>query len=150
VTKALVLLPGPERLLAPRDLDLDPRLAQPLQPTPGDLRGRILGRGHDAPDTGGDDRLRAGAGAADVAAGLESDVEGGTARALARRPQRHDLRVRAACSLVPALADDLAARDQHGADDGVRVGRSAPPLRELERAFQERLAAHPSAPSRRW
>ena len=41
-----------------------------------------------------------------------------------------------ALPLVPALPHDLAVPDDHCADDGVRVGRSAPALGQLERPLQ--------------
>src|SRR6185503_6644652 len=73
-----------------------------------------------------------------VVARLERDVEGGAARALARRRQRHDLGMGAARLGVKALAHDLAVADHHRAHHRIRRGQPAAPLRERERALHER------------
>ena len=72
---------------------------------------------------------------------LEGHVERRALRRVAGRVERHDLGVRAALPLVPALADDLAVPDDDRADDRVRVRRPPPALRELERALEAHAKA---------
>src|SRR5581483_8007822 len=78
-------------------------------------------------------------------------VQGRVARTLPGGLERDDLGVRAALPLVPAFADDVAARrDDDGADDGVRPRRAAPALGELERALQVPLRHASSCTRRRY
>ena len=55
---------------------------------------------------------------------------------LARGLECNHLRVRAAGALVPALPDSTAVLDDDRADDGVRMGRAATALGELERPLE--------------
>ncbi len=50
--------------------------------------------------------------------------------------------MRPAGALVPPLADHLAVANEHGAYDGVRVGRPAPALGERKRPFHVLVVAH--------
>jgi hypothetical protein len=72
-----------------------------------------------------------------VRAGLERDVDRGAAGSLAGRLERDDLRMRAALSLVPALAHDLVAGDDDRTHDRVRTRRATALLRELDGTIQE-------------
>ena len=76
-----------------------------------------------------------------VRAGLHRHEERRAARTFAGRLECDHLGVRFALPFVPAFADDLAVTNDDGADDGIRVRRPAPALRELERT----LEAHASS-----
>ena len=76
-----------------------------------------------------------------MVAGLERHVERRAPGRLARGLERHDLRVRPALPLVPALADDLVATRDDGSDDRVRVRRPTPALGELDGALEHQSAA---------
>ena len=81
-----------------------------------------------------------------VSARLERHVQRRAARTLSRLRERDRLCVIDAFVLVPALADDLVAVDEHRADERVILDLAATALRELERALE---AVHASAWTRR-
>src|SRR5439155_22275287 len=84
----------------------------------------VFDGGDDASDPGADDPPHAGAGPADVTAGLEGAEHGRPAGARAGHLERIDFRVRLAGAFVVALTDDQAV-GRH--DDGAyhRVGARA-------------------------
>ena len=80
-----------------------------------------------------------------VRARLHRQEQRRAARLLPRRLERDHLGMRPAFPLVPTLADDLAVAHDDRPDDGIRIGRAAPSLGELERSFE----AHASACTKR-
>ena len=102
-------------------------------PAPATRRVGVLDRDHDAPDTGGDQRVGTRSGATVVGARLERDVRGRAARPIAGRVQRFDLGVGAAGRLRRALADDDAVPHEDATDPGVRRGAPASRGRERQR-----------------
>src|SRR5207245_8486913 len=84
-----------------------------------------------------------------MSTGRQRYVERRAPRPLARRLERDDLGVRPAPALVPALPYDLAVAHEDRADDGVRMGRPAPSLSELERSFETHASACTSRRSAR-
>ena len=89
---------------------------------PGDERVRVAAGDDDAGDTGGNQRVGTGRGAALMRAGFEADVGGGAASLFACLPQGMYFGVRLARADVKALADDLAAFDDDAADARIRRG----------------------------
>ena len=87
---------------------------------------RIEHRGDDALDSCGDDRVRAGAGAAGGAAGFEGDVERCAARFFAGFFQRDDFGVVAAIVGVEAFADDAVIFDDDAPTIGLGCARAVP------------------------
>ena len=83
-----------------------------------------------------------------MGAGLERHVERGAPRVLSGGLERHDLGVRPAGPLVPALPHDVAVADEHRADDGVRRRPAPAALRQLERAGEVLGVRHSPASSR--
>src|SRR5262249_31504026 len=138
----LDLLPAAEAELAVGELGVDPSVPKVSEPTTV-LGMRIELTGDDTRDPGLEQRLDARRRRSAVPAGLERDVDPGAASARPGCLERDDLGVRAALPLVPALADDLVAGDDHRADDRIRMRRAAAVLRELDGALQEAdLHAH--------
>ena len=110
-------------------------------------RRRVVHRDDHALDPGGDQRLRAGAGAPGVVARLEGDHRGAAPGALAGLGQRDDLGVRAAGVRVEALADDLAVgAEQQAADDRVGAGRAEAPGGQRDRAAHRLVLGHHRGP----
>ena len=87
-----------------------PAAAQHGDPAPGHARVRILDRGDDAADAGGDQGVGAGRRLAGVGAGLERDVRRGPARGVAGAPEGLGLGMRAPARLGPAAPDHLPSR----------------------------------------
>src|SRR5699024_6571220 len=98
-------------------LDLDAGGAQPIRPA-ALAYARVRECEDHARDTGVDERLRAGAGAAGVIAGFEGD-DRGRALGAVEVAERVDLGVGGAGAVVPALGERLAGR---GEDDGTDLG----------------------------
>ena len=137
LAEGLVEEAGGGRLGALGELDLAAVVAQHPGAAAARLLARVLGGDHDALDRGREDRLGARRRPAVVGAGLERHehrrpLEIGPARA--RVGDRGDLGVRAAELGVPALADDLAAARDHGADERVRADAAPAALGQLEGA----------------
>ncbi len=112
-------------------LDVDPGRAQLLDPSRRDGI-RIERADHDARDTGGDHGVRARRRPPVVRARLERHVERRAARAIARLCECPRLGVLDGRELVPALADDLIAVDDDGADERMVLDLAAAALRELQ------------------
>ena len=132
----LDLLTTSEAELSVGELDVDAVLPKPVEAATV-IRMWIELSGDDTRHPGRQERIDARRRRPVMRAGLERDVDRRAACVRSRRLQCDDLGVRAAPALVPAFADDLAAGDDHRADDGVRVGRPPAVLGELERAFEE-------------
>src|SRR5690606_38240704 len=97
--------------------------------------------GDDAVDAGGEQGFGARWGAAVVVAWFQRDVDGGTARAIARGGQGGHLGVRSTGAGVPAFADDLAVLDHHATDERVGRDAAAATLRQRQRQPHERGVA---------
>lgn len=76
-----------------------------------------------------------------VAAGLQRDVGGSTARPFARLAQGMNLGVRFAGTGMPALADDLAITHDDAADTRVRMGGVNTFARQPQGARHEQVIA---------
>ena len=114
--------------------DLDAGLAQGLRAACRDGVGVTLGVHHPS-YAGGDQRLRAGAGAAGVVAGLEGDHGGRASSALPGHREGVDLGVRRAGAPVEPLGHGAAVVvEQDAADAGVGAGGHARGGRDLEGA----------------
>ena len=125
----------PDRFVARHArLDGDAVFAKHGESASVDERKRILHRGDDARDAGGDDALGARARAARVHARFERAVQRGAPRALARLLEGDHLRVRLARALVTPVADDDAlGGDDARADSRIRRGAADAAARMLER-----------------
>ena len=133
----LELLAAAEAELTVGNLDLDSRLSQQLDAAAHDVRIRVALANDDVRNARGDHRGGARRRRALVRTRLEGDVEGCAARELACGRESVHLGVGGTPSLVPTLADDLAAPgDDNGADHGVRMRGRPPSLGELHRAFE--------------
>src|SRR5207302_10275686 len=99
-------------------LDLEAGFTQALDPA-GRLRIWIACTNDDTRHAGGDHGLRTGRRATGVVAGLERDVQGRTARPLARLRECNRLCMVDVRVLVPALAHDLVAMNEHRAHQRV-------------------------------
>src|SRR5207248_3276003 len=105
----------------------------PEAATGGVLAG-VLGTNHDAPDPRLEDRLRARAGPAVVAAGLERHVQRRAVQVRAgRRADRLHLGVRSAQRAMEALADDRLLAPDHGAHQRIGTDLAASLLGQLDR-----------------
>jgi hypothetical protein len=104
-----------------------------LDAATGDLWERIAHGDDDALNPGGYDRFGARRRLAVMAARFERDVHRRACKALTSRSECIDLSMRAAKSLMPAFADDLAAANDHAADHGVRLDITLPAARKLQR-----------------
>src|SRR5262249_1941417 len=104
---------------------------QELEPA-GRLLVRVERTGDDAGDAGLEHRPGAWRRRAVVAARLHRHVERRASRPLARGGEGDHLGVRSPLALVPALSGGGAATAAHRADDGIRAGRPAAALGELE------------------
>ena len=107
-------------------------LAQPGDATPVDAGIRVRVGDDHLPQAGGQDRLRAGWGAAVHRAWLQGDVEGRAAGVVAGLAQRCDFGVGAAGRGRRALADDPAVAHDHGAHGGVGAGGPQHAAREFQ------------------
>ena len=114
-------------LLKDAESDFDPCVTEFGKTPTADLRIRVLGGDDAAADSGGDEGVGAGAGAAVMAAGFEGDVGRGSfdgEAALCGLFEGDDLRVVAVGVEVRAFAYDL-----RGASAGWRLGKDAAYLR---------------------
>ena len=118
-------------------LGLNARGVEALDAATGDFRIRILHCGDNSREARGDDGVGAGAGAAFVAAGLETDVQRRAARFFARGLERNDFGMIAPVVLMKAFAEDFAVFDDHGADHGIGTGKPHAIAREVEGALHE-------------
>ena len=132
-----VLAPRALDDLALGELDLNAGRGKPSETCSGYLRRGVSDRADDARDPGGDQGVRAGRLVTVVRARLERDVGRCTAGVLRACRERVRLGVQLARADVPALAEGASVAGDQAADYGVRRGRPAPPLGELERALQE-------------
>ena len=74
-----------------------------------------------------------------VIARLEADVHRRARRRASRLLERHDLGVRPASALVPALADDGLVFRQNTPHPGIRSGGVEPLIRKRERPAHHRV-----------
>ena len=120
------------------DLDLDTGGAQLIEAASGD-GGIGVGGGCDyTRDARGDDRFRAGAGAAGGAARLERDVHGGAAGFFAGLCESDDFGMVECVVDVEALANFLVAADDQGADARVRMRERGAACGQVEGAAHQR------------
>ena len=143
-------LPASASLAAYPQVDPDPGGAQRGGAAGRDRVG--VGHGDDHPgDPGLDERGAAGAGAAGVVAGFQSDDGGAALGPLPGLRQGDDLGVRPAGVRVEALPHDLAVVvEQHAADHRVGAGRAEPARRQLDRTPHRLIdgdAGHRAAPA---
>ena len=118
---------------------LEPGRTKRLMPQAGNSRIGIFQSGDDVGDSRLEDRGDAGRGAPLVGARFERDVERGALGFVSRLAQRVNLRVRAAGTLMEALADDTSLPDddrRRRSDSGSAASRAKG---QLERA------AHPGS-----
>ena len=115
--------------LADANFDFDAGSAQPLGAVAGDFGIGIEGGRNHALDSGGDECLGAGAGAAGVIAGFQGDVCGAAMQAIrwlrAGLFQGDNFGVVEEVVFMPALADHLAGRvDDDAAHGGIGRGEA--------------------------
>ena len=122
--------------------DVNAFLLQAIQTASGNLRIRILHRCHHAGNPRSNQRVAARWGTPVVAAGLQRHVGGGTACLLACHPQRMDLGVRLAGTIVEPLPHDLAIFNDHAPDVRIGMGSKTPALRQLHGSRHVNLILH--------
>jgi len=129
------------RLLEGTESDFDVGGAELCDALPADERVGVFGGDDDADDSGGDQRVGAGAGAAMVGAGFEGDVGGGTSGREASRGchfERDDLGMVAVVVEMRAFADDaVLIVDEDAAYLRVGGGKGGRLSRELESSLHE-------------
>ena len=102
--------------------NFDARCLQAGDALPGDERVGVAAGDDDAGDTGGNQRVGTGRGAALMRAGFEADVGGSATGGGARFAQGVRFGVRLTGADVKAFADGFTAFDDHAADARVRCG----------------------------
>ena len=100
--------------------------SQDLRTLSGDERIGVETADEHAADAVLDDRVRAGRGAAPVAARLQCDVKIGSGCILGAVREGVALGVKAADVLVPAFTDDFSVLDDDAADHRIRIDPSVP------------------------
>jgi len=95
----------------------------------GDEGIRIFHRGHDAPNSRGNDGISAWAGPSEVATWLEIQIERGTEGFRAGALERNSLGVLETVVSVESFADDFSIFHNYGADARIRMREREPAIR---------------------
>ena len=122
--------------------DVNAFLLQTIQTTPRHLRIRILHRCDHARNPCRDQRFAARRRPPVMAAGLQRDVGGGTARLLAGHAQGMNLGMRLAGAIVKPLPHDLAIFNDNAPDVRVGMGGKTTALRQLHGSRHVHLIVH--------
>src|SRR6185312_2708344 len=117
------------------DLYFDAGRTEPPEALTTDERVRVRCRGHDLRDAGADQGIRAGSRAARMRAGLQRQIDGRSARRVARLFERENLGVLHGVPGVKAAPHNLAAGHDQCADHGIGRGE-----RDTFPCERERLA----------
>src|ERR1044072_1258162 len=139
LAEGLVEQPRRGRLLAGGELDLHPPVAQDSGAASRRLLARVLGRDHDPPDPGLEDRLSAGRLPTLVRAGLQRHVHRRPRRILAPLPaipQRRPLGMQPTKLCMKPLADHDPIPNDNRSNKRIGTNPPAPALSELERPSQ--------------